>query len=478
MQISILLGTAFISTAFGVTIPRPNAATTARGNGYPRETRGADGPATACSEAQAELGDSIVQTTPLNQTIVENNWSPFAIRSGGHSPNPGWSSIGSTGVLLDMSAMNAVNLSADAGTISIGPGARWGQVAAAADAKNVAVVGAREPETGVGGVVLGGGYFYQTSEYGLAADNVKSFEVVLADGTTIEANADENSDLFWSLKGGGPNFGIVTRFDMHTIPSTDLWYTAYMYSPDKAPELLDSMAQWQQEGAADLRSSAIFSIGLDSVLVLLTYGAHTTATPAAFEPFYRVAPLVTAIPPTNGTVRSLYDLTSSGFAPTVGRHDYRGVSSQIDAQLYRDVYGFWLERATAVREAVGANQTFVIQHVSDNVAQQGIKNGGNPLGLPQKSHQWWTTLVDWNDAKDDEMARSASIATTARWKEVSRERGLDVDFLYMNDASRDQNPLAGYGEKNIARLKEVALKYDPSQVFQNLQNGGFLLSRL
>lgn len=144
-------------------------------------------------------------------------------------------------------------------------------------------------------------------------------QVVLADGTTIEANADENSDLFWSLKGGGPNFGIVTRFDMHTIPSTDLWYTAYMYSPDKAPELLDSMAQWQQEGAADLRSSAIFSIGLDSVLVLLTYGAHTTATPAAFEPFYRVAPLVTAIPPTNGTVRSLYDLTSSGFAPTVGR---------------------------------------------------------------------------------------------------------------------------------------------------------------
>lgn len=88
--------------------------------------------------------------------ILDRHQVPFAIRSGGHSPNPGWSSIGSTGVLLDMSAMNAVTLSADAGTISIGPGARWGQVAAAADAKNVAVVGAREPETGVGGVVLGG----------------------------------------------------------------------------------------------------------------------------------------------------------------------------------------------------------------------------------------------------------------------------------------------------------------------------------
>lgn len=69
------------------------------------------------------------------------------------------------------------------------------------------------------------------------------------------------------------------------------------------------------------------------------------------------------------------------------RHDYRGVSSRINAQLYKDVYDFWLQKATAVHETTGANQTFVIQHVSANVAQVGSANGGNPLNLPQEDHQ-------------------------------------------------------------------------------------------
>ena len=143
-------------------------------------------------------------------------------------------------------------------------------------------------------------------------------QVVLADGTIVNANADENSDLFWSLKGGGPNFGIVTRYDFYTVPAYDLWYAAYLYSSDQALELLDAMAQWQRGGASDLRSSVIFSIGLDSALVLMTYAAHAKTT-AVFAPFNRIEPLSIAIIPTNGTVRSLNDLTSSGFASTPGR---------------------------------------------------------------------------------------------------------------------------------------------------------------
>ncbi|RYP05144.1 hypothetical protein DL764_003998 [Monosporascus ibericus] len=456
------------------------------------EASGAN-PEAACAAAQAALGETIVQTQPLIQTDVENNWSQtciaeprcifqpasasdvgklvqilddhqvkFAVRSGGHSPNPGWSSIGDAGVLFDMSAMSTISLSEDGKVVSVGPGARWGQVSTAADSKGVTVVGGREPAIGVGGLTLGGGNFYLTSEFGLAADNVKNFEAVLADGTIINANADENSDLFWSLKGGGPSFGIVTRYDLSTVPVYDLWYAAYLYTPDQALELLDAMAQWQKGGASDLRSSVVFSIGLDSALVLMTYSAQAES-PAAFGPFYQIKPLTIAIPPTNDTVRSLHDPTSSGFAPTPGRHDYRAVSSQVDAQLYKDVYEFWLVEATAVHEATGANQTFVIQHVSRNVAQQGVG---------------WTSLVDGLDEEDDELARSVSITTTARWRELSQERGLDIDFLYMNDASRDQSPLASYGEENVQKLKDVALKYDPTQLFQNLLNGRFLLSKL
>ncbi len=90
----------------------------------------------------------------------------------------------------------------------------------------------------------------------------------------------------------------------------------------------------------------------------------------------------------------------------------------------------------------------------------------------------WTTLIDWEKASDDVKARSASIATTDAWEKLSKERGLDISFRYMNDASRDQNPLATYPQDNIIKLKAISAKYDPSQVFQKLQNSGFLLSRV
>lgn len=89
----------------------------------------------------------------------------------------------------------------------------------------------------------------------------------------MNLNANENSDLFWLLKGGGSNFGIVTRYDLYIVPAHDLWYVAYLYTSDQSLELLDVMAQWQKGGASDLWSSFVFSIGLDSALVLMTYAA-------------------------------------------------------------------------------------------------------------------------------------------------------------------------------------------------------------
>ena len=85
--------------------------------------------------------------------------------------------------------------------------------------------------------------------------------------------------------------------------------------------------------------------------------------------------------------------------------------------------------------------------------------------------------MDWTNAQDDATVRAVSIATTAKWQELSAARGLNIPFTFMNDASRDQNPLAGYGATNLAKLRAASKKYDPSQVFQKLQNNGFLLSK-
>ena len=89
----------------------------------------------------------------------------------------------------------------------------------------------------------------------------------------------------------------------------------------------------------------------------------------------------------------------------------------------------------------------------------------------------WTTLIDWDNAKDDDTVRSVSMNTTATFKQLSEQRGLAIDFLDLNDSSRDQSPLPTYGADNVAKLKAVSKKYDPAQVFQTLQNNGFLLSR-
>lgn len=89
----------------------------------------------------------------------------------------------------------------------------------------------------------------------------------------------------------------------------------------------------------------------------------------------------------------------------------------------------------------------------------------------------WTTLIDWENAADDDAVRNVSISTEAKWKELGKERGLSLDYLYTNDASRDQSPIATHGQDNIAKLKAIALKYDPDRVFQTLQNDGFLLSK-
>ena len=86
--------------------------------------------------------------------------------------------------------------------------------------------------------------------------------------------------------------------------------------------------------------------------------------------------------------------------------------------------------------------------------------------------------MDWTDPADDNAVRAVPIAVTEAWERLSKQRGLDVPFIFANDSSRDQNPIASYGEGNVRKLKEIAEKYDPGRVFQEQQCGGFLLKDL
>lgn len=143
-----------------------------------------------------------------------------SVRGGGH--NAGGLGICDDGLVIDLSNVRYTHVDQKAKTIRVGGGCQWGDVDHAGHAYGLAVPAGIISTTGVGGLTLGGGLGYLTPRYGLTIDNLISADMVLADGNLVTASADENEDLFWAIRGGGGNFGIVTSFlfkgnPVHTI---------------------------------------------------------------------------------------------------------------------------------------------------------------------------------------------------------------------------------------------------------------------
>jgi len=178
------------------------------------------------------------------QTCVNyarDNGVPLAIRGGGH--NAGGLGLVDDGLVIDLSPMRGIRVDPKKQTIRVQGGCRWGDVDHAGHPYGLTVPAGIISTTGCGGLTLGGGLGHLSRKYGLTIDNLLEADVVLADGSMVVASADENSDLFWALRGGGGNFGVVTSFLFRAAPVKNIFGGPTLWSLDRTEEIM----KWYRE---------------------------------------------------------------------------------------------------------------------------------------------------------------------------------------------------------------------------------------
>ena len=192
---------------------------------------------------------------------------PIAVRGGGHSV-AGFSTC-DDGIVLDLSQLNDVALDAQSQRTFAGGGTRWKDFDAATQQHGLATTGGLVSSTGISGLTLGGGFGHLVRKYGLTCDNLLSAEVVTADGTVVHASESQNPELFWALRGGGGNFGVVTRFELDLHPVGPIVLGGPIFYP--GDQAIDVMTGWRDR--------------LDNMPdELSTLVNLTTAPPAPFIP--------------------------------------------------------------------------------------------------------------------------------------------------------------------------------------------------
>ncbi|KAI4225437.1 MAG: hypothetical protein L6R36_003921 [Xanthoria steineri] len=379
------------------------------------------------------------------------------------------------GILIDMSSVKGVSYDAAKDIVTVGTGQKWRDVYTQLDLYNRSVVGGRVLDVGVGGLILGCGLSYLSDLYGLACDNVVNYGVVLANGSLLNANATSNSDLWWALKGGGNNFGIVTSFTLSTHPVHEVWGGVKIYSLNQTLDVLHAMSEYQSNPNKDPYANIftqVFTTNSTIGVVLTLVYLKPTVAPPAFKPFY-------SIPTINDTTRlqTLTQLMGGQNVPPIPRFDWFTTSFKPSASLYTHLNNLIAtapELQTLTSVTAGA-LALALQPISTSVVHAGRARGGNALGLQATNQTWFALDVGHYFAADDTTAHTAMRGLLARIETLTQSNGSYLEYEFMNDASYDQDVLGHYGGENLRRLRAVRARYDPDSVFQRLVPGGFKL---
>lgn len=228
-----------------------------------------------------------------------------AVRAGGH--NLGYSNNLENGVTIDLKYLSQVQYNPAKRTASLGPSAKWQDVYAQLHEYGVTAAGGRDGDVGVGGFLLGGGSTYYMGLTGFACDMVQEIEVVLANGSIVLANSQSNAELWKALKGGGSNYGIVTRFEVDVLPDRQIARGERTISAENIGGFVDAVVDFtesQERYKDDALVAMLVHAGKDvDILATIEVNVNGTENSSAFSNFSQIS----QIAPFNQSVQFMYE---------------------------------------------------------------------------------------------------------------------------------------------------------------------------
>lgn len=327
------------------------------------------------------------------------------------------------------------------------------------------------------GLTLGGGISHFANAYGWACDNVESFEVVTASGIIVTTSATVFPDLYWALRGGGNNFGIVTKFNMKTFVHGLMWGGQRAHLESEWDAVYQAYYNLAKNAAQDTKQAQIVSFALQNGIKIaaedLEY-SDPTPWPPIFDEWKAIPAIIdqTSIANLSTLVQNL-----GAGAPDGIQETYWDRTFKLDKDLFKSFIDTFFEMLPAIQDAAGILPVLSFQAITVPAMEKMKQNGGNALGLdPTKGPIFICNLaIMWSNPADNARIMTFSNSLYERLVAIAGARGLNNDYIYMNYASPYQDVIASYGAASKQKLKQVSGFFDPTGVFQRLQPGYFKL---
>ncbi|KAI0870811.1 hypothetical protein GGS24DRAFT_492742 [Hypoxylon argillaceum] len=408
--------------------------------------------------------DEVAQAVKL---FVENECS-FSIKGGGRSTIPGAANIHDR-ILMSMKNLKRFEINDDKTSVIAGAGNNMGDIYAGLDPHNLTAMVGRYQRVGLG-MALGGGINFLVNKNGLAIDNIINYEVVLADAIVVNANATNHPDLFRALKGGNNNFGVVTAFTFRTEPTEGSIYGGILYYAESSfDQVADIIYDYQiRQAAGDTLTHALPQYG---------YNASTNEA-ISFNPVVYSQGL--DIPAYKSTLRNRQycnlsvELDNSEF-PSGLVEVQRVFTAYANAQLYKDFWAHFHAWCQNFQHISGFYYLHVNMPITPCAVQEGIKNGGDSLGLENIGNRVVAVIyfgVSFDSLNDIDEVLPAHKEFVESMIALTEKRNLLHRLIMLPYSAYDQAAIESHGPENVQKMLAVQKVYDPHSVFQRLVPGG------